>query len=80
MLAKAREVVTTIVENVDVMLYGTCSTTLHDALAAIDTDPEMQADVRSEFGVDFAIIQHLFDHDVINRSMIELLESHYLNQ
>lgn len=71
-LAKAREVITTIVENMDVIVFGTGTSILADAFAAIEADSQKRNAVEQEFGLDFELIRELFDLGVINTDLVEL--------
>jgi hypothetical protein len=72
-LMKAREVALTILENLDIIMYGTNQRNIHDALHVIENDSEMQRVVEEEFGVPFEIITLLFSRKVINQAHVELL-------
>jgi hypothetical protein len=72
LLAKVREVITTIVENMDVIVYGTGTAVLADAFEIIASDPERQSAVKEEFGLDFDLIKELFERGVINTDLVEL--------
>ena len=72
LLAKAREVITTIVENMDIIVYGTGTSILADAFDTIETDNQKRKAVEQEFGLDFDLIRELFDLGVINTDLVEL--------
>jgi hypothetical protein len=72
MLAQAREVITTIVENMDIIVYGTGTSVLADAFDAVAKDEHKRAAVEQEFGLDFDLLRDLFDRGVINTDLIEL--------
>ena len=72
-LVKAREVIVTIVENVDFLVYGSGADTVGDAIKIISSDKTMQECVEEEFGVCFYTIEHLFHNGVINQNLLELL-------
>lgn len=71
--AKAREVVVTILENLDIIIYGTGTNILADALEIIMRDPEMSVCVEQEFGVDPDVIAYLFENDIIRQDWAELM-------
>jgi hypothetical protein len=73
LIAKAREVVVTILENLDVIIYGTGCKILKDAMDIIRNDVEYQACVEEEFGVGYAVIEYLFDNEIIKQEHAELL-------
>jgi cytochrome oxidase Cu insertion factor (SCO1/SenC/PrrC family) len=72
MIAKAREVITTIVENMDIIVLGTNTNILTDAFDAIAADNSKRQAVEQEFGLDFDLLRDLFDRGVINTDIIEL--------
>jgi hypothetical protein len=72
-IAKAREVIATIVENMDVIILGSGCSTLDDALSTVAKDEEMQACVAEEFGVPFDVVQLMFDRGVIKQEWIEVM-------
>lgn len=72
MLAKAREVITTIVENMDIIVLGTGTNVLSDAFDNIASDTKKREAVELEFGLDFDLLRDLFDRGVINTDIIEL--------
>jgi hypothetical protein len=72
-LKKAREVALTILENLDIIVYGTNQKNIHDAMLLIQNNPDWQQVVEEEFGVPFEIIALLFSKGVINQAHVELL-------
>lgn len=72
LIAKVREMITTVVENIDIIIYGTGTTILSDAFDNISTDQNKRKAVLEEFGLDFDLIRDLFDRKVINTDLIEL--------
>ena len=72
LIAQAREVITTVVENMDIIIYGTGTTVLADAFANIEADTQKRKAVEQEFGLDFDLIRELFDRGVINTDLVEL--------
>lgn len=75
-LAKAREMITTILENLDYIILGTNNRVLADAMDAIERDPVLNDCVKQEFGVDTAVISYLFKQGVIKQEWVELLLDH----
>ena len=71
-LIRAREVITTIVENMDIIVLGTNAKSLHEAFDTISKDAKMCKVVGEEFGLDFDLIKELFDRKVINSDLVEL--------
>jgi hypothetical protein len=72
-LAKAREVALTILENLDIIVYGTGQKNIHDAMATVEADTQMRQAVEEEFGVPFEIVQMLFSTGVINQTYVEFV-------
>lgn len=72
LIARAREVITTVVENMDIIVYGAGSSVLADAFDTIEKDPQKTLAVEQEFGLDFSLIRELFDRNIINSDLIEL--------
>jgi len=72
-LAKAREVITNIIENLDIIILGTGNKILVDALEGIEKDTEMSNVIEVEFGVPFDTISYLFEKDIIKQDWVELL-------
>ena len=72
LLAKVREVITGVIENLDIIVYGTGTTVIADAFASIKKDPEKQLVIKHEFGLEFDLIVELFENEVINTDLIEL--------
>jgi len=72
-LKKAREMVLTILENLDFIIYGTNQKNIHDAMLLIKNDSDMQREVEEEFGVPFEIISLLFSMGVINQVHVEMI-------
>jgi len=76
LIAKVREVITTIIENMDIVLLGTGTRRLADAFEKIEATPQMQIAIKEEFNLDFAIIKDLFTLGVINTDLVELQVDH----
>lgn len=72
LIAKAREVITTVVENIDIIVYGTGTNVLADAFDVINHDAAKKQAVEEEFGLDVELIQDLFDRGIINTDLVEL--------
>lgn len=73
LIAKAREVVVTILENLDVIIDGTECKILSDAMNVIRNDVEYQECVEEEFGVGYEVIEYLFDNEIIKQEHAELM-------
>lgn len=72
-MRKARERITAIVENIDVIRDGSGCDQLQQALAAIADDPDTQESIAEEFGVRWEVVQRLFDQGIIRREWLELI-------
>ena len=75
-IAKARAVVVTILENLDVIIYGTDCKILADAMDIIRDDVSYQECVEEEFGVGYEVIEYLFDNNIIKQEHAELMFDH----
>lgn len=73
MFQKAREVITTIVENLDIIILGTNSSGIQEGLDTVENNETMKADVEAEFRVGFETIKAMFDRGVINQELVELI-------
>ena len=73
LISKAREVITAIVENIDIIIHGTGCKNLQDSLAIIASNPSMQQAVKEEFNVGFNTIERLLTAGVIKKEWMELL-------
>ena len=71
-LAKAREMIVTIAQNIDIIkFYG--GSTIEDAFELMDSDGEsIQNDVTQQFGVPYAMIKELVLTNFINRDLLDL--------
>lgn len=72
-LAKAREVIVTILENIDIIILGTNNTILVEAMSTIKEDEEMSNCIQEEFGVTPETIGYLFEKGIIKQDWVELL-------
>ena len=72
-IAKAREVITTIIENLDVIILGTGNKILADAMQVVENDTEMKECVEDEFGVPSEVISYLFQNGIVKQDWVELL-------
>ena len=73
LIAKAREVVVSILENLDIIIEGTGSNILNDAMEIIRGDVEYQECVAEEFGVDYEVIDYIFANNIIKQEHAELM-------
>ena len=72
-IEKAREVIVTIIENLDVIIYGTDTRILMDAMQKISKDGNLRKCVEEEFGVPVETITYLFTKQVISQDWVELI-------
>lgn len=70
---KVREVLTAIIENLDIVILGTNNKILADAMQTIVEDPEMRECVETQFGLDADIINYLFENNIIKQEWAELM-------
>ena len=73
LLAQARAVVVTILENIDIIIYGTGCKRLADAMQVVKASTAFQQCIAEEFGVDYDVIAYLFEHNIIKQEYIELM-------
>jgi hypothetical protein len=73
LLEHARQVIATIIENIDIIVYGTNSTQLNEALEKLKHDKHAQESVESVFNIPFALLKDLFDRKIIKQDYVELL-------
>lgn len=72
-LAKARQMVTTILENLDIIVLGTGNSNISEAMEEILADADYRQCVREEFGVEPEVIHFLFDQGVIRQEWASLM-------
>lgn len=71
-LAKAREMIVTIAQNIDIIKYYG-GTTIEDAFALMDAEGKtIQNEVTCQFGVDYELIKELVLSNFINRDLLDL--------
>ena len=71
-LARAREMIVTIAQNIDIIRYYGGST-IEEAFAIMDAEgAEIQDDVTDQFGVDYSLIKELVLTNFINRDLLDL--------
>ena len=73
LIAKAREVVVNILENLDIIIDGTDCTQLEDAMNIIRNNIDYQESVQKHFNVSYEVIEYLFDNQIINQEHAELM-------
>jgi hypothetical protein len=72
-IAKAREVITTIIENLKFLVLGTNSRTLEEAMEKISQRDAHKKSVERAFGFSFETIYYLFKNNVINQVSAEMM-------
>jgi hypothetical protein len=72
-IRKARERITAIVDNIDLIRDGTGCNRLMDAIKQVDQVPEVQECIEQEFGVAWSVVKDLFDKGVIKHQWLELI-------
>jgi len=71
-LTRAREMIVTIAQNIDIIRYYGGST-IEEAFAIMDAEgEEIQNDVTDQFGVDYSLIKELVLTNFINRDLLDL--------
>jgi hypothetical protein len=76
LIAKAKEVIVTILENLDIVILGTNSKDINEAIEKIKTNTEYQECITEEFNVPIEVIEYIFKHDIIKKDWIELLHNY----
>jgi len=72
LMAKAREVITTIAQNIDKFRFQG-GKTLQEAFEIIDKYPKEEHEwIKQEFGLDYSIIKYLINNDIINQDLLDL--------
>lgn len=72
LLKHAREVITTIIENSDIIVLGTNSSKLEEAFQILERDTGRRQSVESVFGLPFDMLKDLFDRGIVPRDYVEL--------
>lgn len=70
-LAKVREMITTIIENIDFITDGTETDNIIEALKTVREWGE-EAEIEDVFGVSFDVIEFVFEQGIINQNMINI--------
>ena len=70
-MARVRDMITTIVENMDIIIYGTGEENVADALNTIEKQGYQSA-VEDRFGVDYEMIRFVFDTGIIKQDWIDI--------
>jgi len=73
LIARARDTIVSIVENVDYLIYASGSNTIFEALENIIKDQDLREDIENDFdGLSMELVYELFDRGVINLDFVEL--------
>jgi hypothetical protein len=73
LIARARDTIVSIVENVDYIIYASGRTTIFEALDSIIIDQQLRTDIENKFdGLSMELVYELFDRGVINLDFVEL--------
>lgn len=71
-IQRAREVITTIAQNIDIIRYYGGST-IEESFSIMDAEgDDIQDDVTEQFGVDYELVKSLILDDIINRDLLDL--------
>jgi len=73
-IAKAREALVFILENLDYLIYGTQSKIISETLPKIKSNEQFVKAVEDRFGINFQILEYLFETGAINQKHVELLD------
>lgn len=76
LVAKAKEKLVEIYENLDVIILGTKTTDIDEAFRLISNNKMYQDCVEEEFGIGYEVIQYLFDRGIIKKNWIDLLHKY----
>ena len=69
---RVREMITTIIENSDIIIQGTGTQNIREALNMIEEWNEQQI-IESEFGVGFEVVKYVFESQIIKQEWVNLL-------
>ena len=72
MMAKAREMITTIIENADILVWGTGHTTVSEALHQVEKEG-IEDVVTDRMGVDYSLIRFAFDEGIIKQDWVDIV-------
>lgn len=71
-MAAVKEMITTIIENADIIVKGTNQTIIREALVTIE-EWNAESTIKEEFGVEYSIIKYLFEENIIKQEWINIL-------
>ena len=72
MMAKAREMITTIIENADILVWGTGHTTVSEALCQVEKEG-IEDVVTDRMGVEYSLIRFAFDEGIIKQDWVDIV-------
>ena len=72
MLAKARQMITTIIENADIIVWGTEETVMQEAFDRIEKE-NLEDVVADRMGVDYELIRFAFDEGIIKQDWVDIV-------
>lgn len=72
LLIRARQVVITLMKNIDVIVLGTNSNTIEEAMKKIHKDKYYQECIKGEFGIEYEVIEYILKTGAINFEYAEL--------
>lgn len=75
LLHKARETVVAIVENLDVIIYGTNSKSLDEAFKNMSKNLKLEHGIEDSLGISVGLIKEAIDCGMINKNLLSLMES-----
>lgn len=71
-IERVKEMITTVIENSDIIVMGSNTNNIREALNQIEEWNEQQI-IREEFGLDYEVVKYLFEEDIIKQEWINLL-------
>ena len=72
LLLRARQVIITLMKNLDVIVLGTNSGTIREAIKKVRNDKHYQNCIKTEFGIEFEVIEYIVNTGAINFDYAEL--------
>jgi hypothetical protein len=71
MMARVREMISTIVENMDILIYGTGEENVANALVAVE-EQGYESAVADRFGVEYEMIKFVFQTGIIKQDWVDI--------
>jgi hypothetical protein len=69
-----REKIVALCENLDIVVFGTNSKNMNEAIATLKNNTELQASFGEEFGIPYTALNELIQSGAININLIELVK------